>query len=195
LRLIKGQKIPDSQIYVPATSEIKGPKNSLALKQAIIAEVRKYLTPEYVHKFILAAFVFSGLYLLISLSYLVFGLNRAVLPKIESGKAEQLKSSGAQIVKKPLDYYLEGTKARSLFISEAAGQGQAPGVLNAELVKDINLMGIISGDNPQVIIEDKKNQKTYYVNKGQYFGDFLVEDIQAGKVVLNYKGQRFELYL
>lgn len=62
-------------------------------------------------------------------------------------------------------------------------------------IQDLSLMGIISGDNPQAAIQDKKTQKVYYVSKGESVADFLIEDIQDGKIILGYKGQRYELRL
>ncbi|MCM8789708.1 MAG: hypothetical protein NC916_01615, partial [Candidatus Omnitrophica bacterium] len=67
--------------------------------------------------------------------------------------------------------------------------------IDLEATKDLKLLGIIFGDNPQAIIEDAKNQKTYYLNREQSIGDFIVEDIRDGKVILDYQGQKFELYL
>ena len=68
-------------------------------------------------------------------------------------------------------------------------------VSNTDLVKQLNLVGIIAGENPQAVIEDKNTQKTYYLNKGQFLGEIQLEDILEGKIIINHKGQRFELYL
>jgi len=59
----------------------------------------------------------------------------------------------------------------------------------------VGLVGIIAGDNPQAIIEDKKAQKTYYLNKGQTFNGYVVEDIGDGKVTLDYEGRKISLFL
>jgi type II secretory pathway component PulC len=66
-------------------------------------------------------------------------------------------------------------------------------MVGTELMKEINLLGVISGANPQAVIEDKKSGKTYYVTEGQMIGDFQVEEIGYGKIILNYNGQKFEL--
>jgi type II secretory pathway component PulC len=65
----------------------------------------------------------------------------------------------------------------------------------AEIISQYNLSGIVSGDNPKAIIEDKKSQKSYFLREGESAGDLTVEKIGAGKVSLDYKGEKFELVL
>lgn len=64
-----------------------------------------------------------------------------------------------------------------------------------ELLKGYSLAGVITGENPQAIVEDKTSKKAYFLNKGQYLGDFKIDDIMEGRVILEFKGQRFELSL
>lgn len=96
----------------------------------------------------------------------------------------------------PYDFYADAIKKRPIFAgAQDSGQQRPAAILNQDLTKDFVLMGIISGDNPQAVIENKKAQKTYYLNKGQFIDGFQVADIQEGKVILGYDGQKFELYL
>lgn len=60
---------------------------------------------------------------------------------------------------------------------------------------DLGLVGIVPGSNPQAIIEDKKNQKTYYLIKGQTVNGITVEEINADKVMLDYNGKKMSLIL
>jgi len=97
---------------------------------------------------------------------------------------------------KPVELYLSNIEGKQIFnniVSEESAQQD--GVLQADTGKDMNLLGIISGDNPQAIIEDKNTQKTYYLNKGQNIREFTLEEIKEGRVILNYKGQKLELYM
>ncbi|MFA6217112.1 MAG: hypothetical protein WDL87_05620 [Candidatus Omnitrophota bacterium] len=97
---------------------------------------------------------------------------------------------------KPLEYYQTGINNEQMFHSQAALEtSTSMASVNHDLLKDINLVGVIAGDNPQAIIEDKKTEKTYYVSKGQCIGELMVEEILDGKIILNHKGQKFELYL
>jgi hypothetical protein len=60
---------------------------------------------------------------------------------------------------------------------------------------NLGLVGIIPGASPQAIIEEKKNQKTYYLIKGQSINGITVEDISEDKVILEYRGKSMTLFL
>jgi hypothetical protein len=100
----------------------------------------------------------------------------------------------------PFTYYSEGLGARNIFspVLKEEPANQPPGEQGPKLedVKgQLNLLGVISGAPPQAIIEDKRTQKTYFLNKGATFDDIEVGDILDNKVILNYKGKQFELVL
>lgn len=86
---------------------------------------------------------------------------------------------------------------RNLFKTyEAPGKTQAPAqIAPSDLLGNYALAGVIGGDNPQAIIEDKKTKATYFLNKGQFLGNFKIEEILEGKVILELRGERFELSL
>ena len=100
---------------------------------------------------------------------------------------------------KPLSYYLDIIGKRNLFkLLAVKPKIEKPAVLRpepSELLKDYTLMGIISGENPQAIIEDRKTKNTYFLNKGQNLGEMLIVDIQEDKVVLEVDGQQLDLNL
>ena len=60
-------------------------------------------------------------------------------------------------------------------------------------VENLNLLGIITGDKDQAIIEDKEKNKTFFLYRGDSFGGFTLFDIKEGGVVLDYKGEKVEL--
>ena len=61
------------------------------------------------------------------------------------------------------------------------------------LTKDLTVLGIITGDNDQVIIEDKSAGKTFFLYKGDRFKEFKVDGIKDNGVVLEYKGEKIDL--
>ena len=67
--------------------------------------------------------------------------------------------------------------------------------LDADISKRFNLVGIISGEEPQAIIEDAQLQKTYYISKGQSMGGITVTEISDGRVALSYEGNEAVLVL
>jgi len=61
---------------------------------------------------------------------------------------------------------------------------EGPGL--RELVKDLTLVGIMPGDEPQAIIEDKKSGQTLFLIKGESIDNIEIKDIASGRVVLGY---------
>jgi hypothetical protein len=146
-----------------------------------------------IRKFLTIVLVISFIYSATSFIYPIFGLNKIRLPDVAKERKLPLK----QRVKeepKPLEFYTQGTENHSVFSS--SGNLASPGpaaAADADLIKGINLVGIISGVNPQAIIEDKASQKSFYLSRGQFLGELCIEDIQEGKVILSYHGARYEL--
>ena len=141
------------------------------------------------------SFIFSCIYLGFSLAYPFFGLRTIILPKADVYLGREIVQAAPK-EDKLFEYYLEAVQGKQIFGGAAL---QEPGAAsergNTELIKDFNLMGVISGDNPQAVIEDKKVQKNFTVTTGQFIGEFQVEDIKEGKVMLNHQGQKFELFI
>jgi len=159
--------------------------------------IQKYASFFSLHKIIPLLFISGLIYLAISLVYPFIGPKEISLPKIDSEKSIFLEPGLKQEVK-PYEYYLKGVENRQIFSSSGTASKDAARPLagaNIDITKDISLVGIVSGDNPQAVIEDKKAQKTYYLNKGQFIGEAQIQDIKEGKVIINYQGQNYELYL
>lgn len=79
--------------------------------------------------------------------------------------------------------------------AESVGVTAAPGDQADELLRSMTLVGIISGDNPQAVIEDKAREKAYYLTVGQSLNGFTLEEIAEARVMLSFDGKRFELHL
>ena len=62
-----------------------------------------------------------------------------------------------------------------------------------DVIKNLGLLGIVTGDEDQAIIEDKETKKTFFLYKGDSFGEFRVLDIGSKGVILDYKGEKIEL--
>lgn len=82
---------------------------------------------------------------------------------------------------------------RQIFVSNQIANNEVFPAATSDI--DLVLVGIVLGENPQAVIEDKKVDKIYYLVKGQFINDFQVEDIKEGKIILNRLGKRFELGL
>lgn len=64
-----------------------------------------------------------------------------------------------------------------------------------EILGNLNLLGIITGNNNQAIIEDKALKKTFFLYKGDRFGELKVDEIKDNLVILDYKGEKIELHM
>ncbi len=98
---------------------------------------------------------------------------------------------------KPFSYYSEIIGKRQLFkiiaSAEAKEKPKTASAPSLDAIKNYSLMGVISGENPQAIIEDKKTKQTIYLQKGQSIGELKVTDVQDGKIILESGGETAEL--
>ncbi len=194
LRLIRGKRSNDV-----SADKKPGDLNADFKPQAKYSAyllIQKKLPFLKVDRILQAVFMTSCLYLIIVFIWPWFGAQEFKLPQATLEKGPEFKEEPARDIK-PYEFYLEGIKNHPAIFSSPISQ-EAPKPLNQvtpDLIKDINLLGILSGENPQAIIEDKKTQKTYYLNKGQFIGELQVMDIKEGKIILNFNSQTFELNL
>lgn len=187
LRLIRAPKKP-----APAAPEQAGRIKKPDLRPLTAG----LLNFQNIRKGILIAFIISCVYLGAAVIYPLFIPENPPFPKSAGSKTAAEKAILSQEAV-PFSSYPETIQNRRLFAGSVLRneEGGVPVVLGNELIKDINLVGILSGESPQAVIEDKKTQKTYYVARNQLIGKFKVEDIQEGKIILGLNGQKYELYL
>lgn len=65
----------------------------------------------------------------------------------------------------------------------------------SDLVKNLSLSGIISGESPQAIVEDRSNGQIYYVESGDYIGPIQVIEVGDDHVLLRYADEEGQLTL
>ncbi len=73
-----------------------------------------------------------------------------------------------------------------------------PGPSNAakQLASRLTLMGIVSGNPPQAIIEDSQTKKTYFVTTGQAVVEgALLDQVLDNRIILDLDGEKIELTL
>lgn len=191
LRLIRGEKKAKApKEAIPTIANLKSP-----LKNSVYSLANIYLTPAVVQKIMVVLLAVSFVCLLASFIYPLVASKKIVLPQVPLKKTEAL-SLTLEAELKPYEFYLQSARQRQIFGNSVVQEKSVAQVAaNLDIVKEMSLVGIISGDNPQAIIEDKATQKTYYVTKGQFIGEIQIEEILEGKIIISYKGQRFELYL
>ena len=99
----------------------------------------------------------------------------------------------------PFSYYNDIIAKRELFKSyieeRSARQAIPAGPTFRDLIKNLNLLGIVSGEKLQAIIEDRQLNKTYFLYQGDYLGEIKIEEIQPEKVILEYRGEQVNLFM
>lgn len=99
----------------------------------------------------------------------------------------------------PFSYYKDIIVQRALFKAHggrrSTKQAMPAGPTFRDLIKNLNLLGIVSGEQQQAIIEDTKLKKTYFLYQGDYLGEIKIEEIYSDKVVLEYKGEQVHLFI
>jgi hypothetical protein len=78
------------------------------------------------------------------------------------------------------------------FVEESRLSEEAPDI---DISKRFNLVGIIAGERPEAIIEDKDAKKTHYLSEGQSLDGVTIVKIEEGKVILGYQGKEIVLVL
>ena len=64
-----------------------------------------------------------------------------------------------------------------------------------DVIKDLNLVGIIQDGTRKAVIEDKKTAKTYFLRAADSIGDMKVSEIKEDEVILEAAGGSFTLTL
>ncbi|MFA6216220.1 MAG: hypothetical protein WDL87_01000 [Candidatus Omnitrophota bacterium] len=94
-------------------------------------------------------------------------------------------------------YYIGKIQSRDIF---KMGMSDSSSSVNevisskaAEVMQNLRLVGISWSDNPDVMIEDVKSVRTFFVRKGQMVGDLKVESVFKDKILLRYGEELIEL--
>ena len=147
--------------------------------------------------------VILGIFILYFLADLIFirpyKSVQALVSKPVSEQGQEVLSSktNSPVAAKDYSSYAGALPGRTVFgPSQGGTTGPEETAITSGGVSDqLGLVGVVAGDNPQAIIEDKKAQKTYYLTKGQSIDGYAVEEIYEDRVVLNSEGKKISLSL
>lgn len=116
-------------------------------------------------------------------------------PEAKEEKKDQAAGAGAKA--QDFSSYSKELSQKTVFGSTAGTGARGSGNISVsqDVSERIGLVGIVAGDEPEAIIEDKKSQKTYYLKVGQSFDEFLLEEISDGKVLVTSDGKKTTLTL
>lgn len=147
--------------------------------------------------------VFLVFVILVSLVIAVWRYQNTDFSTVDSKKP--VKSSGdfselflAKEIK-PLSFYTDMTALRDIFHLGPDGSGVV--AVAADLISPAQgdfaarytVQGIIFDKNPQAIIKDTQNSKTYFVHRKETLEGAVLENIEGSRVIFKVQGQSVEL--
>jgi len=140
-------------------------------------------------------------YFTFDLSHSIINLKKDLVFNIRKDIVTQ--GAVSQIISplKAASYYLEKARERDIFkmeakkpISEAGVPTRGPSRAIIEATQYLRLVGISWSNDPDVMIEDTKNQRTLFLKKGQTIDNTIkIQGVSKDKVILSYKGEEIEL--
>lgn len=151
---------------------------------------------------ILGAGVFTLVgYFVISSTILALNLEKSLTLSSEIKVSRQGITSKTASPLKKLSYYLEKVRTRDIFNpltkvvepTETGEQSHRVGFKIAEATKDLKLVGISWSNDPDAMIEDRGQNRVYFLKKGEAIGKIRIVAIFKDKVVLSYEGEELEL--
>jgi len=118
------------------------------------------------------------------------------IKKVSAEKGRNFQQNVTPEVR-PFLYYLEMVQRRDIFspvkLMSAENPQEETKKMLSELIKELKLVGISWGVDPEVIIEDTKANKTYFLKSGDTISRFKIDTILKDKVILESEGQKMDL--
>jgi hypothetical protein len=181
-------------------SAVKGGGGVVPIKDMVlkyITEGYKYVDLEMVNYFLVACIAVLLLYLGISLSGDWRRLKMLDTRKLAVEQAGKQDKPAKDIV--PLrgaQYYQDKINRRDIFVRASQSRETAHPAFSTQMEQytaSLKLVGISWSSDPDAMIEDSRQGKTYFVKKGSKVGELVVENILKEKVVLRYNKESFDL--
>ncbi len=180
------------------------PKKSDGASSSLEARPKEYTSnrPSKTHDFYRVGVV---LLILIAVSGIGYTIFESMLPQPslkmkdihEAASEDKIDKDSTEILSaKPYSYYSEYIDSRDVFKADFLSAKGITDALDGSLegkLFNLTLVGIVLDDIPQAIIEHEKDQKTYFLKKGDSIDEVRVEDISEGKVTISFEDEEFEL--
>lgn len=143
------------------------------------------------------------LFILFVILMVYFLVDYFFMPSIEISKVlitepEIEQTVEAEPVRHPYSYYEKEIAGKELFkplVKDDFELAEAPEEELDDIATGFSLLGLVSGANPQAIIQDNAKKKTYFLNKGGRLGEATLKEIleSEGRVTMIYRGREFDL--
>lgn len=136
---------------------------------------------------------------LVNLGFSIVHLGKKVQFEVKLAKPSEYKIAQVTSLLKGPAIYAEKARERDIFRlgvrpSESVGLSKGPSQRIIEATVNYRLAGISWSDDPDVMIEDTKNQRTHFLKKGQVIdNEVRVQAVFKDKVILSYQGEEIEI--
>lgn len=198
-KLLKIIETPNLEKRKIPLSDIKPLANLKSIK-SLVANFK--FNKEMLKKFDLGVAIKLGIFLCVAFTlFWIFDFVRNGMILKKRFNQLMAESSDASNVKKNLpdlnvDMNALSSQIRSRNIFSLLPTRAQAGELVTEVpvaITNFKLVGIMWSDNPQAMIEDSKEQKTYLLSAGEQLGQVKVKRILRDKVVIGKDEQEWEL--
>jgi len=129
---------------------------------------RQLLDIKFLNSLLMLLAVILLAYFCLSLVISVANLRKDFSVKVKTEKVAEVKGPQVRSALKATSYYLDKARARDIFsmgTKKAADSAfnKGPSQKIKEITQSLRLVGISWSDDPDVMIEDTKNQRTYFL--------------------------------
>jgi hypothetical protein len=139
-------------------------------------------------------------YFVLHLTTSIMHLKKDLNLKMRIEKTSEVRPSQISSFLKSLSYYLEKARERDIFnmaikrTTYGAAFAKGPSQRVIEISQNLKLVGISWSDDPDVMIEDTKTQRTLFLKKGQMIdNEIRLKAVFKDKVILSYGEEEIEL--
>jgi len=188
------QKKDYFQAALPKAAE-KAERAKKGISGARLSDIAGTFTLENIRRLNIMLFGALVLILLYFIAEFLF-IPNAEIPAVEEVASRSAAAAAEAIKQKPYSYYSKDFN-KDMFkplVQEKRTELQ-PKVLLEDILNNLSLLGIVSGEQPQAIIEDKKLHKTFFLKEGQSASGILLKKIDDGTATVVYKGEEITLTL
>lgn len=207
LNLIKkGNSNPKDTVPEPSPSaQGKNKKKEESVQEPEKTQKGIGPVPKKIRKKVIAYFSLLNKFLIIcilgAIIYLVFGYlfpykSEIVIPGVVSVGERVIDE--APEPQGPLSHYTGVLSQRQMFKLYEAPKPKPTGppkpkVTLQQLLGGYTFVGIIFGDVPQAIVEERRTGQSFYLTSGQYLGEIKIEKIEKGKITVSYEDERMDV--
>lgn len=173
---------------------LAAPKVSTSIPRKI--KIKYVKSFSILNNFLIIAVVCNIIYMVFSYIY-PYRPGTETLEKIDV-KREDQKLGDTPRPLPPLSHYTGVVSTRQMFKLYEAPKPKPvgppkPKVTLQQLLAGYTFVGVIFGDVPQAIVEEKRSGQSFYLTAGQYLGEIKVEKIERGRITVSYEDEMIDI--